>query len=163
MIRKAADSEKVAAEDSENDVVESPEVKRAKMEYLKRLYSGNKQQSKVETEKKKEESHRKDKAKSHKKKSEGIWSNAKQSEVVVVEMEEKKEESHSDDEAEIQMKKFEDIWRHANMLKHVAHIPAIAEAITDTPDALLPMIKMDPETFRMPPLNSEARKSVRTQ
>ena len=26
------------------------------------------------------------------------------------------------------------------MLKHVAPIPAIAEAITDTPDALLPMI-----------------------
>ena len=77
--RKAADSEKVAEEDSENDVVESPEVKRAKMEYLKRLYSGNKQQTEVETEEKKEESHSKDKAESQKKKSEGNWSNAKQS------------------------------------------------------------------------------------
>ena len=126
------------------------------MEYLKRLYSGNKQQSEVETEEKKEESHSEDKAESQKKKSEGIWSNAKQSEV---EMEEKKEESHSDeDEAEIRKKKYEDIWHHATMLKHVAPIPAVAEAITDTPDALLPMIKMDPETFRMPTLNSVARK-----
>ena len=32
------------------------------------------------------------------------------------------------------------------MLKHVAPIPAIAEAITNTPDALLSMIKMDHET-----------------
>ena len=77
--RKATDSEKVAEEDSENDVVESPEVKRAKMEYLKRLYSGNKQQTEVETEEKKEESHSEDKAESQKKKSEGNWSNAKQS------------------------------------------------------------------------------------
>ena len=44
--RKAADPEEVA-EDSENDIVESPEIKRARMEYLKRLYSGNKQQSEV--------------------------------------------------------------------------------------------------------------------
>ena len=67
-------------------------------------------------------------------------------------MEEKKEERHSnEDEAEIQKKKYEDIWRQAKMLKYVAPIPAIAEAITDTPDALLPMIKMDSETFRMPP------------
>ena len=44
------------------------------------------------------------------------------------------------------------------MLKHVVPIPAIAEAITYTPDTLLPMIKMDPETFCMPPLNSLARK-----
>ena len=42
--RKAADSEEVE-ENSENDVVESPEVKRAKMEYLKSLYHGNKQQA----------------------------------------------------------------------------------------------------------------------
>ena len=60
-------------------------------------------------------------------------------------------------EAEIQKKKFEDIWRNANMLKHVAPIPVIAEAITNTPDALLSMIKMDPETFRMPTLNSVAQ------
>ena len=134
--RKAADSEKVAEEDSENEVVESPEVKRARMEYLKRLYSGNKQQSEavLETEEKKEERHSEDKAESQKKKSEGIWSNAKQSEVV------EKEESRDEDDAEIQKKKYEDIWRQANMLKHVAPIPAIAEAITDTPDALLPMI-----------------------
>ena len=89
--RKAAEPEDVAEEeDSENDVVESPEIKRAKTEYLKRLYSRNKQQSEVvvvetEEKKKEEESHSKDhKAESQKNKSEGIWSNAKQSEVVVV-------------------------------------------------------------------------------
>ena len=89
--RKAAEPEDVAEEeeDSENEVVESPEIKRAKTEYLKRLYSRNKQQSEVvvvetEEKKKEEESHSKDhKAESQKKKSEGIWSNAKQSEVVV--------------------------------------------------------------------------------
>ena len=196
--RKAAEPEDVAEEDSENEVVESPEVKKARMKYLKRLYSGNKQQSEVvlETEEKKEEeSHSEEKAESQKKKSEGIWSNAKQSEVVV----EKRKESHSnEDDAEIQKKKSEGIWsnakqsevqsevvvvvveqeesqsnevdpeiqkkkyedicRQANMLKHVAPIPAIAEAITDTPDALLPLIKMDPKTFCLPPLNSVARK-----
>ena len=46
--RKAAEPEDVAEEeDSENEVVESPEIKRAKTEYLKRLYSGYKQQSEV--------------------------------------------------------------------------------------------------------------------
>ena len=45
--RKAAESEDVAEEDSENEVVDSPEVKKARMKYLKRLYSGNKQQSEV--------------------------------------------------------------------------------------------------------------------
>ena len=72
--RKAADSEKVAEEDSENEVVESPEVKRAKMEYLKSLYGGNKQQSEavLETEEKKEERHSEDKAESQKKKSDAF-------------------------------------------------------------------------------------------
>ena len=117
--RKAAEPEDVAEEDSENEVVESPEVKKARMKYLKRLYSGNKQQSEVvETEEKKEEGHSEDKAESQKKKSEGIWSNAKQSEVV------EKEESHSnEDDAEIQKKKYGDIWRQANMLKYVVPIP----------------------------------------
>ena len=129
--RKVAEPEDVAEEeDSENDVMESPEIKRAKTEYLKSLYAGKKQQSEVV--------------------------------LVVVETEEKKkeEESHSnEDDAEIQKKKYEDIWRQAKILRYVAPIPAIAEAITDTPDALLHMIKtMDPETFCQPPLNSVARK-----
>ena len=64
---------------------------------------------------------------------------------------EMKEKEGGDDEAEIQEKKFKDIWRNANMLKYVAPIPVKAEAITDTPDALLPMIKMDPKTFHVPP------------
>ena len=47
--RKATEPEDVAEEeeDSENEVVESPEIKRAKTEYLKSLYAGNKQQSEV--------------------------------------------------------------------------------------------------------------------
>ena len=46
--RKVAEPEDVAEEeDSENDVMESPEIKRAKTEYLKSLYAGNKQQSEV--------------------------------------------------------------------------------------------------------------------
>ena len=55
--RKASEPEDVAEEDSENEVAESPDIKRAKMEYLKSLYGGNKQQSEVvvETEEKKEE------------------------------------------------------------------------------------------------------------
>ena len=48
--RKATESEDVAEEDSENEVVESPEVKKARMKYSKSLYSGNKQQSEVEME-----------------------------------------------------------------------------------------------------------------
>ena len=123
--RKAADSEEVE-EDSENDVVESPEIKRARMEYLKRLYHGNKQQSEEEMEEKEESD---DKAEIQKKRFEDIWHNAKQSEV------EMKEKEGSEDETEIQKKTFEDIWHNENMLKHVAPIPAIAEAITDTPDA----------------------------
>ena len=100
--RKVAEPEDVAEEeDSENDVVESPEIKRAKMEFLKSLYAGKKQPSEVlvvvetEEKKKEEESHSKDhKAESQKKKSEGIWSNAKQSEVQSeVEMEEKRKKS----------------------------------------------------------------------
>ena len=67
------------------------------------------------------------------------------------EMEKRREPQGGDDEAEIQKKKFMDIWRNVNMLKHVAPLPVIAEAITDTPDALLLMTKMDPKTFRMPP------------
>ena len=59
---------------------------------------------------------------------------------------------------EFKRKSMRKIWCHANMLKHVAPIPAIAEEITDTPDALLPMIKMDPETFLLPPFNSVVRK-----
>ena len=72
---------------------------------------------------------------------------------------ETEENEGSDDEAEIQKKNLKDLWRNANMLKHVAPLPVIAEAITwDTPDALLPMTKMDPKTFCMPSLNSVAQK-----
>ena len=49
-------------------------------------------------------------------------------------------------------------WLNVNMLKHVATIPVIAKAITDTPDAVLPMIKIDPKTFCMSTLNSVAQK-----
>ena len=75
MKRKAAESEDVAEKDSENEVVDSPEVKKARMAYLKSLYSGNKQQSEVvlETEEKKEEeSHSEEKAESQKKKSDAF-------------------------------------------------------------------------------------------
>ena len=68
----AADSEEVE-EDFENDVVESPEIKRAKMEYLKSLYHGNKQQSEVETD---EKEGSEDKAEIQKKTFEDIWRNA---------------------------------------------------------------------------------------
>ena len=46
---KATDSEEVE-QDSENEVVDLPEIKRAKMEYLKSLYHGNKQQAELEME-----------------------------------------------------------------------------------------------------------------
>ena len=131
--------------------MESPEFKRAKTEYLKNLYHGNKQQAEVEMEDKVVVAVAE--AEIQTKKFEDIWSNAKQSEV---EMEEKVVVAMA--EAEIQKKKFEDIWHNANMLEDVAPNPVIAEAITDTPDALLPMIKMDPETFHMPTLNSVAQK-----
>ena len=52
-----------------------------------------------------------------------------------------------DNEAEIQEKKFKDIQLNVNMLKYVAGLPVIAEAITDTPDALLPMTKWIPKLF----------------
>ena len=80
--RKVTEPEDVAEEeDSENDVVESPEIKRAKMEFLKNLYAGKKQPSEVlvvvETEEKKKE----------------------------------EESHSNEDDAEIQKKKYEDIWR----------------------------------------------------
>ena len=73
-------------------------------------------------------------------------------------MDEEMEEKGADDENDIQKKKFKDIWNNANLLKHVAPLAVIAHAITNTPDALLSMTKMEPESFCIQPLNSAAQK-----
>ena len=47
-------------------------------------------------------------------------------------------ETSNGDDDEKEKKKFKDIWHNANLKKHVVPFPAIADAIIDAPDMLLP-------------------------